>query len=90
MTECIEWTKSVNEWGYGLAWDPADKRMKAAHKREWEHKKGPVPIGCHLHHTCRNKKCINVEHLEVLAYKEHAVEHAIDRFIEKNPGLILK
>ena len=42
-----------------------------AHRAAWEDAHGPIPPGMHLHHVCKNKACVNVEHLRVLTPQEH-------------------
>lgn len=36
---------------------------------------GPVPEGADVHHTCENKCCIRLDHLEPLTRKEHRQHH---------------
>jgi hypothetical protein len=47
-----------------------------AHRVVWEAKHGPIPEGAQIHHVCRTKACINVEHLELKrSFAEHMREH---------------
>lgn len=42
--------------------------------------------GMHLHHTCRNKRCVNPAHLMLLSPKEHAKYHEIKIRTGNRPG----
>lgn len=41
----------------------------------WEQAKGTRPKGHEIHHTCENKLCINIEHLELMTTGEHRSMH---------------
>lgn len=41
----------------------------------WEHGLDSIPSGYVVHHKCRNKSCINGDHLELLSNKEHTAYH---------------
>lgn len=56
---CWEWFGGVNSAGYG------------PHKRFYERFAGPVPPGLELDHLCRNKLCVNPEHLEPVTHLEN-------------------
>lgn len=38
--------------------------MRVAHRVVWEILVGPIPEGLDLDHLCRNRKCVNPDHLE--------------------------
>lgn len=79
QTECVIWTK-LKQNGYGLRWDKKRHRMNLAHRMAWEEKNGPVPKGMHLHHECRNKACVNPDHLVIIAPGDHNKIHGPERF----------
>ena len=54
--------------GYGMFW--TGKVMTNAHIVSWQlHNKLDVPLGLELDHVCRNRGCINPEHLEPVTHK---------------------
>lgn len=45
----------------------------AAHRWYWIEQKGPIPAGMVIDHLCRNVRCCNVEHMEVVTNREHVM-----------------
>lgn len=46
-------------------------RRMTAYKAHYEEKHGQVPEGKELDHLCRNRKCVNPDHLEVVTSREN-------------------
>lgn len=61
--DCWMWTGMTSEGGYGSVRDDR-KRQLAAHRVIYQALVGPVDPALHLDHLCRNKKCVNPDHLE--------------------------
>jgi hypothetical protein len=62
---CWEWIGSLTPQGYGqISGRPQVKRALLAHRVSWALANGKVPKGLQLDHLCRNRKCVNPQHLE--------------------------
>lgn len=70
---CWEWTKRRNEHGYGNVSVGSAKdgtnRVKLAHRVSYECFVGPIPDGLTIDHLCRNRACVNPEHLEPVTHR---------------------
>lgn len=64
-TGCWEWLLGRTGKGYGSL------NNVLAHIIYWVKYKGPVPEGLQLDHLCRNKICVNPEHLEPVTAQEN-------------------
>lgn len=61
-TSCWIWKASRDRFGYGLF----DNRV--AHRFGYELIKGKIPKGLELDHLCRNRSCVNPDHLEPVTH----------------------
>lgn len=67
MSDCIEWAGYIKPNGYGQtgAGEPA-------HRAAYVASRGPIPEGLEIDHLCRNKQCVNPDHLEPVTRAENA------------------
>jgi hypothetical protein len=59
------WTRGTSATGYG--WYAAKRTY--AHRYFWEVMRGPIPEDLEIDHLCRNKLCVNPQHLEVVTHQ---------------------
>jgi hypothetical protein len=76
---CWLWTGSLTPQGYGNLGigypSEGTHRTEVAHRVAWSLLVGPIPPGCHVHHRCAVRRCVNPDHLEVLSAAEHIGRH---------------
>lgn len=65
---CWVWTAAKAGKGYGKYTTKIDGRQTYpyAHRYAWESLVGPIPDGMTLDHLCKNRLCVNPDHLEVV------------------------
>lgn len=68
-TGCHVWTAAKDKDGYGQFRD--GKRVRQAHVYRWEIENGPLPKGFEIDHQCRNRACVNLQHLEKVTHEEN-------------------
>lgn len=64
-TDCWNSTYAPTTDGYTQVW--VSGRMMTAHRLSYEHHKGMIPAGHTLDHLCRNRRCVNPDHLEAIS-----------------------
>lgn len=64
--DCWEWTSGKNSKGYGRVHATKLERGAMAHRVMYELVRGPIPEGLTLDHLCRNRACVNPDHLEAV------------------------
>lgn len=64
---CLIWQGAVNSKGYAAGAHGLAHRMAYAVLVE------PIPRGYEIHHECRNKRCVNPDHLTAMSREQHAL-----------------
>ena len=68
-TGCWMWQRGLDSDGYGKHWHQGDTIR--AHVFSFEQKYGLVPVGLTLDHKCRNRTCVNPDHVEPVTVAEN-------------------
>lgn len=68
-TGCWVWQRAVLKTGYGSL--RIAGRTVRAHRHYYEKHRGPIPQGLVLDHLCRNRRCVNPDHLEPVTFEEN-------------------
>jgi hypothetical protein len=68
-TGCWNWVGAKTSQGYGNF--AIKKKNFVAHRVSYELCKGEIPDGLNLDHLCRNRGCVNPDHLEPVTQREN-------------------
>lgn len=91
FTDCIEKPGYLNQDGYlrrMTAFKSKGGLLKMVHRLEWEIVNGPIPKGYEINHLCKNRRCCNLEHLEMLTISEHRAKDNSERYRERALSVI--
>lgn len=68
--ECWEWQGEILWTGYGR-FSVSPKVKILAHRYAYEATNGAIPEGLVIDHLCRNRRCVNPDHLEPVTRSEN-------------------
>jgi len=66
---CWLWKNKPNKRGYSTL--SHNGKNLLAHRFSYELKHGPIPARMVIDHLCRNRTCVNPDHLEIVSNKEN-------------------
>jgi hypothetical protein len=65
----------------------AQPRCEFYHRTVWQNVVGPIPEGYEVDHKCRNRRCCNIEHLQLLTRSEHKTKTNKERYEDRIEGV---
>lgn len=82
-TPCHVFRNATKRDGYGYV--QRSGKFIYVHRYFWEREHGPVPDDMDLHHECRTRNCVRLDHLTPLNRQEHMTLHAYEGGTAKKP-----
>ena len=70
--ECWPWRGCISSKGYGRFALPGG-RLVRVHRLAWQLTNGDIPTGKVTDHLCRNRSCVNPQHIEIVTNKENVL-----------------
>ncbi len=67
--KCWLWKSALSAGGYGVF--GIDNKIIYVHRFSYELHKGKIPKDKQIDHLCRNRSCVNPDHLELVTQKEN-------------------
>lgn len=80
---CIEYKLNMQS-GYGRVY--INGKRVYAHRAAYERAFGKIPDGYQIDHLCRNRACINPQHLEAVTQKINILRGHSPRILAHNAG----
>ncbi len=72
---CAEWNGAkIRGYGY-FTMNQAGFRVITTHRLAYMLYTGEIPVGLYIDHMCRNKSCVNPNHLRAVSPRTNAIEN---------------
>jgi hypothetical protein len=89
--ECWPWKAYITTAGYGqLSLGRVAEGSQVAHRIMYELCNGPIPDGKHIDHLCRNRWCVNPQHLQAVTRRMNLLRGLHQNAVTHRLGVCLR